>query len=787
MMASFFQMNTASTLGSGTLPSNTIANPKGDLKAITTRSGLVLDRPSIPMHPPFINPEEDEYIDETLTEPELDEFTIKVPPPLRPGKFLIPCGFSKIKCKALADLGASINLMPLSVWKKLGLPKLISTHMTLELANQAICTPTRIARDVFVPVGKFTFPADFVILDYESDPRVPLILGRLFLRTARALIDVHGEEMILRDGDERLTLNIRHDTSSYSNQPQKESINMINIYDDSCEDYLKDLFATNHPSGNPTFSSHPDLTSLKVKDDIFDLEGDVVLIEKFLNLDSTKDLLLPHNINPLSSITTSSSPDHLLKEFADELALITFPPGNDDLPFDIESNLREIEYSLNHDPTKEMDSILEDSVDEGNLTDPNDNLFDTISEIFIDKHAFDYSSPSLYDDLDELESNYDAAYNDPFDSKEDKIKESNLLIVELDPPRSSNSLVWGILVMDIQKKDKIEAKTDKTEHEMEKRKKSKSNKSKSTKVKVKDRAETEEMLNGPTHTHLMGQVTSTTPEGVDLILLGDLSTMFEANAEDELWQNQEEWNLKSWNFYENCGVHILILEDGTEIHMLAERRYPLTTRTLERMLSLRLIAESASDVVYDLLRFIQKQIDESGRNDRGENKELASPKQTTLGNDILNPLIVNSLLNTIWLSIHHVIAMKHWLFQSKRLLLAILLNRLRKIHSKGLTKMLIDNVVNAAQVTTAIADILVSIAETIVTTTPTITAESTKTNVEANVDADYELAERLQIEEQEQLKNTEKAKLFMKFIEKRRKFFAAKRTIEKWNKPPTKA
>nr|GEW60443.1 ribonuclease H-like domain-containing protein [Tanacetum cinerariifolium] len=163
-----------------------------------------------------------------------------------PGKFLISCGFSEIKCKALADL-----------------------------ANRAICTPDGIARDVFVPVGKFTFPADFVIIDYERDPRVPLILGRPFLRTARALIDDHGEEMILRDGDERLTLNMRHDTSSYSNQPQKESINMINIFNDSYEDYLEDLFATNHQSGNLTFSFYPDLTSPEVKDDIFDPEGNM--------------------------------------------------------------------------------------------------------------------------------------------------------------------------------------------------------------------------------------------------------------------------------------------------------------------------------------------------------------------------------------------------------------------------------------------------------------------------------------------------------------------------------
>nr|GEX50347.1 hypothetical protein [Tanacetum cinerariifolium] len=117
-----------------------------------------------------------------------------------PGKFLIPSGFRELKCKALADLGSSIDLMLLLVWKKLGLPKLISTRMTLGLANRAICTPAGIARDVFVPVRKVIFPADFVIVGYESDPRVLFILGRPFLWTARALIDVHGEKMILRDG-----------------------------------------------------------------------------------------------------------------------------------------------------------------------------------------------------------------------------------------------------------------------------------------------------------------------------------------------------------------------------------------------------------------------------------------------------------------------------------------------------------------------------------------------------------------------------------------------------------
>nr|GEV51350.1 reverse transcriptase domain-containing protein [Tanacetum cinerariifolium] len=316
------------------------AGREGELKAITTRSGIILDGPSVPILPPFINPGEDERVKETLTDQDLAEYTIKlhinitladalilIPKyqkilkallsnkekllelantPLNenclaiilkklpkklgdPGIFLILCGFSELKCKALADLGTSINLMPLSVWKKL---------------------------DVFVSVGKFTFPADFVIVDYESDPRVPLILGRPFLRTARALIDVHREEMLLRD------------------------------------------------------------------DDIFDPEGGKVLPEKLLDLDSTKDLHPPHHVNPLSGITTSSSsPNQLLED---------------------------------------------------------DNFVDSMPERFTDEHALDYSSLPLYDEYDddlfEVESDTEYVYDDPFDSKGEKIKEFKLLIVEIDLP-----------------------------------------------------------------------------------------------------------------------------------------------------------------------------------------------------------------------------------------------------------------------------------------------------------------------------------------------------------------
>nr|GEV31683.1 hypothetical protein [Tanacetum cinerariifolium] len=111
-----------------------------------------------------------------------------------PGKFLIPCDFpGMVECLALADLGASINLMPFSVWKRLSLPDLTPTCMTLELANRSISRPVGVAEDVYVKVGSFYFSTDFVVVDFNVDPRVPLILGRSFLKIGRALIDVFVE------------------------------------------------------------------------------------------------------------------------------------------------------------------------------------------------------------------------------------------------------------------------------------------------------------------------------------------------------------------------------------------------------------------------------------------------------------------------------------------------------------------------------------------------------------------------------------------------------------------
>ncbi|GJV27253.1 reverse transcriptase domain-containing protein [Tanacetum coccineum] len=131
---------------------------------------------------------------------------------------------------ALADLGASINLMPLSIWKKLQLSGLTETKMVLELADRTISKPTGVAENVFVKVGKFYFPADFVVLDFIAEPRVPLILGRPFLRTAHALIDVYEVEITLRNDDQSLTLKCGDAPSiSYNNLESLKKVDLIDV------------------------------------------------------------------------------------------------------------------------------------------------------------------------------------------------------------------------------------------------------------------------------------------------------------------------------------------------------------------------------------------------------------------------------------------------------------------------------------------------------------------------------------------------------------------------------
>ncbi|GJZ86148.1 reverse transcriptase domain-containing protein [Tanacetum coccineum] len=238
-----------------------------------------------------------------------------------PGRFLIPCDFSEFDSYlALADLGASINLMPLSIWKKLQLSGLTETKMVLELADRTISKPTGVAENVFIKVGKFYFPADFVVLDFIADPRVPLILGRPFLRTAHALIDVYEGEIILRNDDQSLTLKCGDTPSiSYNNFKSLKKVNLIDV---ACEEYsqevldFSDSVAYNNPSPgyDPTVSnSSPTLTPFEESDFLlfeeadafiaiddeqisteinakyYDPEGDILILEALLNNDS-----LPH-------------------------------------------------------------------------------------------------------------------------------------------------------------------------------------------------------------------------------------------------------------------------------------------------------------------------------------------------------------------------------------------------------------------------------------------------------------------------------------------------------------
>nr|GFD20385.1 hypothetical protein [Tanacetum cinerariifolium] len=156
-----------------------------------------------------------------------------------------------------------------------------------------------------------------------------------------ALIDVHGEEMILRDGDERLTLNMKHDTASYSNHPRRESVNLINIFNISREDCLEDL-VSNKQSGNPTFLLHKEIASSEVIHEFHDSKGCTFLSEELPNIDSFNDIHPYFDDDPLSDSTTYSA-NSLLEEFADELARITYPLDHDDnRTCNIESDIREI-------------------------------------------------------------------------------------------------------------------------------------------------------------------------------------------------------------------------------------------------------------------------------------------------------------------------------------------------------------------------------------------------------------------------------------------------------------
>ncbi|GJY23481.1 reverse transcriptase domain-containing protein [Tanacetum coccineum] len=289
------------------------------------------------------------------------------------------------ECLALADLGASINLIPLSIWKKLSLPELTPTCMTLELADRSISRPVGVAEDVFVKVGKFHYPTDFVVVDFDADPRVPLILGRSFLKTGRALIDVYEGELTLRVRKEAVTFNLAQ-TSRYSSNYDDNSVSRIDVIDMACEEYSQEVlrFSDVIASGNPTpyydpivSTSSPtrtsfgdndflleevdaflalvdDPTSPEVDHSYCDSKGDILLLKAFLNDDPslpppTQGLYLPQIRKELKVVEPKNEKSSIdeppvveLKDLPPYLEY-TFLEGGDKLPVIIAKDLKDEE------------------------------------------------------------------------------------------------------------------------------------------------------------------------------------------------------------------------------------------------------------------------------------------------------------------------------------------------------------------------------------------------------------------------------------------------------------
>nr|GEV44964.1 DNA-directed DNA polymerase [Tanacetum cinerariifolium] len=398
-----FAPNQSST--PGTLSSSTIANPKGEMKAITTRSGVACEGPSIPIPKKVVEQETEQITDKEqshfqgsnthiqppvipILEPDLREkatnqmekffqifqdfhfdisFTdalllmpkfastikslltnkdklfelAKIPlnencsamllkkllKNLRdPGKYLIPCDFPGMGvCHALADLDASINLMPLSFWKNLSLPELTPTRMTLKLANRSITHPKGVTEDVFVKVGKFHFLTDFVVVDFETDPGVPLILGRSFLRTGCDLIDVYKEEITLQVNDEAVTFNLNQ-TTRYSYTYDDLSINRIDIIISDSSPSLTLFEGSDFILKEIKAYLKDDSISPEINHADFDPEGNICLIEKLLNDDPLQlpPMDLKEIIKAKSSIETplevelKDLPSHLEYAYLEE-------------------------------------------------------------------------------------------------------------------------------------------------------------------------------------------------------------------------------------------------------------------------------------------------------------------------------------------------------------------------------------------------------------------------------------------------------------------------------------
>ncbi|GJS08946.1 reverse transcriptase domain-containing protein [Tanacetum coccineum] len=395
--------NSASTSNSGTLPSQTVTNPREHVNAITTRSGKTCEGPSTPLVPtpvvsiPSKEPERNPETSMDKVQKPSSESTAQVPPPEEEDSIFMEIPKPKAKktvnieiqdlnsprpnsyqsklpyperMKCLADSELSITLLTtIVIYKQLGLEALTPTRMTLELANRSITHPMGIAEDVVVRVDGFTFLADFVVVNFVPDPRVPIILGRPFLRTAKALIDLVRETLTLRIGKEEL---VYYADKSKKNK-DKHFVHAISIIDFSKDDPFSG--STTIPSDAPFPSSSPMKTSDSTFEEFineFTLPnslppGDDVSIHKkdiheetFSNpLFEFDDNFKSSNVNPLfekndkdveiksSSSFTLTSPEE--SELEAYLERDSIPPGIDlNLPPTLEVSSSNLSFPYSH-------------------------------------------------------------------------------------------------------------------------------------------------------------------------------------------------------------------------------------------------------------------------------------------------------------------------------------------------------------------------------------------------------------------------------------------------------
>ncbi|KAL8480374.1 hypothetical protein ACS0TY_027063 [Phlomoides rotata] len=206
-----------------------------------------------------------------LTEEISSRIQAKLPTKLRdPGSFTLPCEIGEGKSyRALCDLGASINLMPFSIFKTLGLGELRPTTVNLLLADRSIAYPEGIIEDVLIKVGKFIFPVDFVVLEMKEDESVPLILGRPFLATGGAVIDVKKGELVLNVEEDHVLFKIYKSRMPIEEEEDK----------DEGEEYM------NNPTHTPVKEKVESKAKIKEYDKIWQVKGSSKLKAKDLGID----------------------------------------------------------------------------------------------------------------------------------------------------------------------------------------------------------------------------------------------------------------------------------------------------------------------------------------------------------------------------------------------------------------------------------------------------------------------------------------------------------------------